>query len=274
MHLVCQQLLLSHYFTTLTFVILLGFYLEIMTIDLFIPCFIDQLFPETAWNIVKILEKAEVKINYNPRQTCCGQPAFNSGDIKNAKKLAKKFITDFPDNRPIVIPSASCAGYIKNHFISLFKDDEMFREKAEILTENVYELTDFLVNKINFTEFNSEFNHKITYHDACSALREYGIKEEPRKLLSKVKGLELIEMEESDTCCGFGGTFMVKFVPISTAMVEQKVQNALNTGAEYIVSTEASCLINIRSYIKKQNLPIKTMHIADILASSNIYGNI
>ena len=268
MHLVCQQILLSQYFTTLTFVIHLNSNSNNMTIDLFIPCFIDQMFPETAWSIVKILEIAGVEINYNPKQTCCGQPAFNSGDIKNAKKLATKFINDFPNERPIVIPSASCAGYIKNHFNSLFKDDEEFLSEAERLSGNVIELTDFLVNKINFTQFNSKFNHKVTYHDACSALREYGIKEEPRELLSKVKGLKLIEMEESDTCCGFGGTFMVKFVPISTAMVEQKVQNALNTGSEYIVSTEASCLINISSYIKKHNLPIKAIHIADVLASS------
>ena len=205
-----------------------------MTIDLFIPCFIDQMFPETAWNIVKILEKAGVEINYNPKQTCCGQPAFNSGDIKHAKKLAKKFINDFPNDIPIVIPSASCSGYIKKHFNSLFKDDKGFLYKSEQLSGNIIELTDFLVNQIKFIDFNSEFNHKITYHDACSALREYGIKEEPRKLLSKVKGLELIEMEERDTCCGFGGTFMVKFVPISTAMVEQKVQNAISSGLKRV----------------------------------------
>ncbi len=238
-----------------------------MTIDLFIPCFIDQMFPDTAWNIVKILEKTGVEINYNPKQTCCGQLAFNSGDTKHAQKLAQKFLCDFPNNRPIIMPSASCAGYIKNHFNSLFREDKEYLVKSEKVSDNVFELTDFLVNQINFTEFNSEFNHKITYHDGCSALREYGIKEEPRILLSKVKGLELIEMEDTDTCCGFGGTFMVKFVPISTAMVEQKVQNALNTGAEYIVSTEASCLININSYIKKQNLPIKAIHITDVLAS-------
>ena len=238
-----------------------------MTIDLFIPCFIDQLFPETAWNVVKILKRCGMDINYNPNQTCCGQPAFNSGDHKNAKRLAKKFINDFPHDRPIVTPSASCAGFIKNHYASLFKNSPEYLGEAERLSRNVVELTDFLVNHINITNLNAVFNHKITYHDACSALREYGIKEEPRTLLNKVKGIELVEMNESDVCCGFGGTFMVKYVPISTAMVEQKVQNALATGAEYIVSTEASCLMNIDSYINKQKLPIKVKHIADILAS-------
>jgi L-lactate dehydrogenase complex protein LldE len=238
-----------------------------MTIDLFIPCFIDQLFPETAWNVVKILKRCGIEINYNSNQTCCGQPAFNSGDLKNAKRLAKKFINDFPHDRPIVTPSASCAGFIKNHYTSLFSNSPEDLKDAERLSKNVIELTDFLVTHIKFTDFDAEFNHRVTYHDACSALREYGIKEEPRTLLSKVKGLELIEMNESDVCCGFGGTFMVKYVPISTAMVEQKVRNAIATGAEFIVSTEASCLMNIDSYINKQKLPIKVKHIADILAS-------
>ena len=238
-----------------------------MIVDLFIPCFIDQLFPETAWNIIKILKKTGVEINYNPAQTCCGQPAFNSGDTKHAQKLAQKFLRDMPHDRPIVIPSASCAGFIRNHYGSLFEDDSKYREDCRRVTENVVELTDFLVNHINYTDFEAVFEHKVTYHDACSALREYGIKEEPRKLLTKVQGLELVEMEDNETCCGFGGTFMVKFVPISTAMVEQKVQNALKTGTKYIVSTEASCLMNIESYIRKQKLPIKTEHIANILAS-------
>ncbi|NPA37216.1 MAG: (Fe-S)-binding protein [Chlorobi bacterium] len=238
-----------------------------MTIDLFIPCFIDQLFPDTAWNVVKILEKAEMNIRYNPNQTCCGQPAYNSGDIKNTLKLAKKFLKDHPGDVPIVVPSASCAGFVKKHYPELFSDDDNLKEKALNISRNIFELTDFLINKIGFTSFGATFNHKITYHDACSALREYGIKKEPRILLNNVEGLELVEMKENETCCGFGGTFMVKFPPISTAMVEQKVKNAMETGAEYIISTEASCLININSYIKKQNLPVKTLHIADVLSS-------
>ena len=238
-----------------------------MNIDLFIPCFIDQLFPDTAWSVVKILEKTGANINYNSQQTCCGQPAFNSGNIKNAKKLAKKFINDFPADRPIIIPSASCSGFIRNHYRELFRNDPEYLKECKRLEKNVVELSDFLVNHINFTDFNAVFEHKVTYHDACSALREYGIKKEPRTLLSKVKGLELTEMEDNEVCCGFGGTFMVKFIPISTAMVEQKVQNALKTGAEYIVSTESSCLLNIESYIRRQKLPIKVKHIADILAN-------
>ncbi|TLX70209.1 (Fe-S)-binding protein [Labilibacter sediminis] len=237
-----------------------------MTVDLFIPCFIDQMFPNIGWSVVKILESQNVEVNYNPKQTCCGQPTFNSGFWKHSKKSAIKFIKDFPNDRPIVVPSASCAGYVKNHYTKLFEDDPEYLDDCERLKRNVIELTDFLVNHLKVTDFNASFPHKVTYHDACSALREYGLKDEPRKLIANVKGLELTEMEDRHTCCGFGGTFMVKFVPISTAMVEQKVKNALNTGAEYIVSTEASCLLNIQSYINEQKLTIKTIHLADILA--------
>jgi L-lactate dehydrogenase complex protein LldE len=238
-----------------------------MIVDLFIPCFIDQLSPKTGWNVIKILEKAGVKVNYNPRQTCCGQPTFNSGYWNASRKIAEKFLNDFPNDRPIVVPSASCAGYVRNHYPELFKDYPDKMEDVERVGRNIIELTDFLINHLKTDNFEACFPHKVTYHDACSALREYGLKDEPRQLLSHVEGLELRELPENTTCCGFGGTFMVKFVPISTAMVEQKVENALSTGAEYIVSTEASCLLNIESYIKKNELPIKTMHIADVLAN-------
>ncbi|MGQ1783757.1 (Fe-S)-binding protein [Saccharicrinis sp. GN24d3] len=237
-----------------------------MIVDLFIPCFIDQMFPNIGWSVVKILESKNVEVSYNPKQTCCGQPTFNSGYWKQSKKAAIKFFKDFPNDRPIVVPSASCAGYVKNHYTKLFEDDAQYLPECERLNRNVIEFTDFLVNHLKINDLNASFPHKVTYHDACSALREYGLSDEPRQLLANVNGLELIEMEDRHTCCGFGGTFMVKFVSISTAMAEQKVQNALNTGARYIVSTEASCLMNIQSYINKQKLPIKTIHLAEILA--------
>lgn len=238
-----------------------------MTIDLFIPCFIDQLYPETAFNVIKILKKAGIHTEYNPEQTCCGQPAFNSGYWDETKSLAKKFIADFGGERLIVSPSASCTGFIKNYYPELIKSEDSEFESNIKLRGRLFELTDFLVNKINFTDFGASFPHKVCYHDACSALREYGIQREPRILLSNVSGLELIEMEDTDTCCGFGGTFSAKFHSISSAMTEQKVEKALKTGAEYIISTESSCLLNIEGYIKKHNLPIKPIHIADILAS-------
>ena len=156
---------------------------------------------------------------------------------------------------------------LKNYYPDLFKKGQAGFEDYQRLNRNLFELTDYLVNHLQFTDFGAEFPHKVCYHDACTALREYGIRQEPRLLLSKVKGLELVEMEDTETCCGFGGTFSTKFTAISTAMTEQKVENALKTGAEYIVSTESSCIMNIEGYILKNKLPIKPIHIADILAS-------
>jgi L-lactate dehydrogenase complex protein LldE len=238
-----------------------------MKVDVFIPCFIDQFYPETAFNFIKLLERAGCTVNYNPEQTCCGQPSFNSGYWKETKTLAVKFLNDFENADIIVAPSASCTGFIKNYYKKVFAEDTVLLEKTNQLTPRIFEFSDFFVNHIKKLEFGSVFNHKVTFHDSCAGLREYGIKKEPRILLQNVQGLELIEMEKLETCCGFGGTFSAKFHFISTAMTEQKVENAMKTGAEYIVSTEASCLMNIEAYIKKQKLPVKTIHLVDLLAS-------
>ena len=238
-----------------------------MDIQLFIPCFIDQLYPQSAFNTIKILEKAGCKVHYNPKQTCCGQPAFNSGYWKEASRLAKKFLVDFNAEMPVVSPSGSCTGYIRRHYHKILDGRPELLMKFEIMQNTIYELSDFLVNILHVEDLGAAFPHRVTFHDSCSALREYGIREEPRRLLSRVKGLELVEMSESEVCCGFGGTFSVKNKAVSTAMADKKVQNALKTGAEYIVSTEASCLMHINSYCSKQKIPIKGIHLADVLAS-------
>jgi L-lactate dehydrogenase complex protein LldE len=237
-----------------------------MLVDIFIPCFIDQIYPQTGMNMVKILEKLGVDVHYNGNQTCCGQMAFNSGFWDEAKEMGTKFIHDFPNDRPVISPSASCSGMIKNYYPWLFHNTALHYEYKQ-LRKNMYEFTDFLVNVLKLDDTGAEFNHVVTYHDSCAALREYGIRNEPRALLSKVKGLTLKEMNNNEVCCGFGGTFSVKFEPISTAMAEQKVKNALDTGAEYIVSTDSSCLMHQQAYIDKHKLPMKTMHIIDVLAS-------
>ncbi len=235
-------------------------------VDIFIPCFIDQIYPQTGMNMVRILEKCGVKVHYNDNQTCCGQMAFNSGYWDEAKELGEKFISDFPNDRPIVSPSASCVGYIKSHFDKLFFNTAYHLENKR-LQKNIFEFTDFMVNELKVTDVGAVFNHRVTYHDSCAALREYGLKDQPRILLSNVKGLELAEMKDTDVCCGFGGTFSVKHEAISTAMAEQKVQHALETGAEYIISTDSSCLMHQEGFIKKHKLPLKVAHIADVLAS-------
>lgn len=240
-----------------------------MKVDIFIPCFIDQLYPDTGGSFVRILELAGCTVSYNPEQTCCGQPSFNSGYWKETKTLATKFLNDFRSAEIIVSPSASCTGFIKNYYKKLFDGDENRLKEVIAITPRIFEFTDFLVNQIGKTEFGAAFPHRVTFHDSCAGLREYGIKEEPRKLLENVKGLQLIEMEDTTTCCGFGGTFAAKFHAISTAMTEQKVEHAVNTGAEYIVSTEASCLMNMQAYINKKKLPIRTIHLADVLSSKS-----
>lgn len=238
-----------------------------MQVELFIPCFIDQMYPDTGFNVVKLLKSLGIDVIYNPEQTCCGQPAYNSGYRKQTKTLATKFMNDFKSDRLIVSPSGSCTGFIKNYYNKLFSESEPEYGQYLELKDRLFELTDFLVNHLGVDDFGATFPHKVTYHDACSALREYGIKREPRQLLKKVKGLELIEMDEVDTCCGFGGTFMVKHKHISSAMTQQKVENAVATGADYIISTESSCILNIESYIRKNNINITPIHIADILTS-------
>lgn len=238
-----------------------------MDIQLFIPCYIDQLYPETAFNTIKILEKVGCTVHYNPEQTCCGQPAFNSGYWKEAGNLAEKFLTDFNTDMPIVSPSGSCSSFVIHHYHKILADKPELLAKHAQLKSSVFELSDFLVNVLKVENLGAKFPHKVTFHDSCSALREYGIKDEPRKLVSQVEGLELIEMEESDTCCGFGGTFAIKNTAISAAMAEKKILNALATGAKYIISTEASCLMNINGFCKKNKLDVKGIHLADILAS-------
>lgn len=237
-----------------------------MKVELFIPCFVDQLYPETAFNTVKILEKAGCKVSYNDQQTCCGQPAYNAGYWEQAKEIGNKFLSDFSENEYIVAPSASCVGMVKGGFNDLFTNT-IVHNKCRNLQSNIFELSDFLINVVKKDYFGAELEGKAVYHDSCSGLRECKIKAEPRQLLEKVHGLEMVEMKDTDMCCGFGGTFAVKFDAISSAMAEQKVNNALEMEADYIISTDLSCLMHLDGYIKKNNTPIKTLHIADVLAN-------
>jgi L-lactate dehydrogenase complex protein LldE len=237
-----------------------------MKVQIFVPCFVDQLYPQTAMNMVKILEKAGCEVSYNPNQTCCGQPAFNAGFWDDAKDVCSKFLKDFDPAAITVGPSASCVGFVKNYYSRLFENSSMHNE-VKAISQNIYELTDFLVNKLGITNFGAKLPGKATYHDSCAGLRECKIKNEPRNLLANVEGLELTELNDVETCCGFGGTFAVKFGAISAAMGEQKVENALATGAEYLISTDASCLMHLQGYIDGKKYNLKTMHIADVLVS-------
>jgi L-lactate dehydrogenase complex protein LldE len=227
---------------------------------------VDQIYPETGFNMVKVLEKAGCTVDYNPNQTCCGQPAFNAGYWDEAKAVGQKFLKDFHTYDYIVAPSASCTGFVRNYYGKLF-DNSASHNDMKLLQKNLFEFTEFLVKVLHVEDLGASLEGVATYHDSCSALREINIKSEPRKLLEHVKGLEIREMEDTETCCGFGGTFAVKYEPISTGMADQKLANAMATDADYLISTDLSCLMHLDGYIKKRGLKIKPMHIADVLAS-------
>lgn len=235
-------------------------------VQIFIPCFIDQLYPSVAFNMVKVLRKAGCVVTYNTSQTCCGQPAFNAGFWRESKDVCAKFINDFSGDAYVVAPSASCVGFVKNYYSKLF-DNSSLHNDVKHLAEKTFEFSDFLINILKVEDFGATLPGLATYHDSCAALRECKIKEGPRKLLANVKGLQLAEMNDVETCCGFGGTFAVKFEPISIAMADQKVTNATATGADYLISTDMSCLMHLDGYIQNKQAPIRVMHIADVLAS-------
>ena len=237
-----------------------------MNVQIFIPCFVDQLYPETAFNMIKVLEKTGCSVTYNTNQTCCGQPAFNAGFWDEARSVCMKFVNDFNGTDLIVTPSASCAGFVKNYYNKLLENSSVHNEVKD-LSKRIYEFSEFMVNVLQIENVGATLNGKATYHSSCASLRECNIREEPRKLLANVKGLELSELKDAETCCGFGGTFAVKFESISIAMGEQKVENALATGADYLVSTDLSCLMHLDGYIKNKGYNLQTMHIADVLAS-------
>ncbi len=233
-----------------------------MKVQLFIPCFIDQLYPQTAFNTIKILEKVGCEVYYNRKQTCCGQPAYNAGYWDDSRIVAQRFIEQFDFHDYIVAPGGSCIGFIRKHYSNLFPNRQDLISNCK-----VFELTEFLTEVLNISSLGSVFNGAATYHDACGTLRECGIKSAPRNLLTQVKGLTLIEANDCEVCCGFGGTFSIKFNGVSSAMAEQKVLTAQEMGVQYIISTDASCLLQLDGYIKKNGIALSTLHIADVLAS-------
>lgn len=237
-----------------------------MNVHVFIPCFIDQLYPTAGFNTIKVLERTGCNVIYNPEQTCCGQPAFNAGYWGESREVCNKFLKDFESAEYVVIPSASCTGFVNNYYSKIYGNTSNQNATKDI-EGKVFELSDFLVNVLKKIDLGAILQGTATYHDSCAALRECKIKDEPRILLNHVKGLNLVELKDNETCCGFGGTFAVKFEGISTAMGEQKAQHVVDTKAEYLISTDLSCLMHINGVMEKQLLPITSLHLADVLAS-------
>lgn len=236
-----------------------------MKIGLFIPCMVDQFYPETGIALVKLLKKAGADFEYPYEQTCCGQPAYNTGYQDDCLPIAKRFIDLFIKYDYIVAPSGSCLSMVKVHYPTL-EFDNHYKQLSLELSKKVFEFSEFFVNILQVTEFGSTFKGKVTYHDACHLLRELKIKDEPRKLMQNVKGLELIESENNDKCCGFGGTFSVKFSGLSDSMGEDKADGIIKTGADYVVANDNSCLMQIQDALIKKNSRIKPIHLAELLA--------
>lgn len=237
-----------------------------MRITLFIPCFVDLISPQAGISIVQILEKLGHEIDYPEELGCCGQPPFNAGYWDEARDAARPVLRRLRDSDAVVIASGSCGAMLKVFYPELFHGQPE-EGAAKALAEKCWEFTDFVVNKLGITDLGAAFPHKVTYHDGCHGLRELGLKQPARQLLEKVKGLELVEMKEAETCCGFGGTFATKFPMISTAMGEVKCASACETGAEFMISADSSCLMHLRGLLDKQKQPLKTIHLAEVLTS-------
>ena len=234
-----------------------------MTVTLFIPCFMDALYPRAGISMVEILERLGHAVVCPEEIACCGQPPFNSGYHAEARAIAAPVLERLKNTEAIVIGSGSCGAMVKKFYPELFKNTS-HAELAKAVAARTWEFSDFLVNKLGVTDLGATFPHKVTFHDGCHGLRELGIHKQPRALLAKVKGLEFVELTEV-SCCGFGGTFAAKFPMISTAMGEVKCTAAGETGAEYIVSSDSSCLMHIQGLLSRQGKPIKTISLAEVL---------
>ena len=236
-------------------------------VSLFVTCMVDQLFPNIGLAMAGVLEGLGFAVDFPEAQTCCGQPAFNSGFPDEARAVARHFLDVFEASEAIVVPSGSCTAMIVHHFAELFRHDAAALARVERLSRRVWEFSAFLTEVAGADDVGARLDDVVTFHDGCHALRELGIQSAPRRLLSRVRGLELREMEPAADCCGFGGTFSVKFAELSGAMARGKVDAIVRTGANAVVSLDPSCLMQIQGALSRAGLHIRTLHLAEVLAS-------
>lgn len=238
-----------------------------MRVGVFVTCLVDLMRPSVGFAAIELLEGAGVEVFVPPGQTCCGQPAYNAGDRADAIALARKVVAEFEGCDYLVAPSGSCSGMIRTHYADLFADDPAFRARAASLAARSHELTAFLVDVLGVTRVPGRYDGTATYHDCCAGLREMGVKAQPRKLLASVAGLELTEMPECETCCGFGGTFAVKFGEISTRLAENKCQHIIASGADTVVLGDVGCMLSIEGRLRRRgDSATRVMHVAEVLA--------
>jgi len=238
-----------------------------LRVGLFVTCLVDAVRPEIGFSTLKLIEGAGYEVVVPEAQTCCGQPAYNSGDSRTARELAEKVLREFEGFDYVVLPSGSCGGQIKGQYLELFRDDPDLKARVERLAGKTYELTDFLVNVAKVTGLPSSFAGHITYHDSCAGLRELGVKQQPRALLAKLPGVRLTEMKDCQQCCGFGGTFSVKYGDISGAIVDEKCRNIQASGADAVVLGDLGCILNIEGRLRRTgDEKTRVLHIAQVLA--------
>ena len=239
------------------------------TVQLMVTCIIDTLYPETGEAVVRVLQKAGVEVSFPPRQTCCGQPAFNAGLRKEALMMAIQTIRAFePYPGPVVVPSGSCAAMIRHSYAELFADNPVWLPRALELAKRTYELTEFLVDVRGVIDLGAEYQGRITYHTSCHLLRGLGVDSQPRSMLAAVRGVEFVELPESSDCCGFGGVFSVEHPEISAAMLERKLDNLQASGAPIVVACDAGCVTHINGGLHRQHKSQRAVHIADILGKA------
>lgn len=236
-------------------------------VSLFVTCVIDQIFPKVGLAMADVLERLGYEIDFPEGQTCCGQPAFNSGYRAESRDVAKHFLTVFENAEYVVVPSGSCTCMVAHHYEDLFKKEPDWLAKAHAMEHKVWEFSKFLLEVANVEDVGARFNGTVTYHDSCHALRELGVKQGPRRLLSHVRGLTVKEMDKAEECCGFGGTFSVKFSEVSGGMARTKIDSILRTGADYVVSIDSSCLMQLQGALMRAGTPVRTLHLAEVLAS-------
>jgi L-lactate dehydrogenase complex protein LldE len=236
-------------------------------VTLFVQCLVDTIYPEVGEAMVQVLQDLGASLNCPTDQTCCGQPAFNAGYRSQARAVAQHFIEVFENSEVIVCPSGSCVNMVRHHYAELFRDDPRWLQRAQKLSACTFEFTEYLVDVLGLDDLGAAYSAKVTYHDSCHLLRGIGVREQPRRLLRNVAGVELIEMNDSDRCCGFGGSFSVKYPHISTAMVAEKADNIINSGADTVVGCDMGCLMNIQGLLSRMGSNIQVKHIAQVLAS-------
>jgi L-lactate dehydrogenase complex protein LldE len=231
-----------------------------------VTCLVDLFRPSVGFAAIKLLEDAGCSVEVPPLQVCCGQPAYNSGDRKTTRAIATQIIDSFEGYEAVVAPSGSCGGMLSHHYAGLFDNDPAMKARAENLAGRTYELMAFLVDVLGVTKVAARYDGTVTYHDSCSGLRELGVKEQPRRLLGSVEGLRLREMKTPEICCGFGGTFCVKYPEISNAMVSEKSADIVGSGAGTLVAGDLGCLMNMAGKLQRQGSAVQVRHVAEILA--------